>query len=758
VPLTLPTLDDRRYQDLLNEALARIPVHNPEWTNFNDSDPGVTLVQVFAFLTESLLYRSNQIPERNRRKFLQLLGVPLQAASSAKGLVTFTNERGPLATVTLNAGLEVRAGQVPFRTELGLDVLPIEGQVYYKRKLDQPDDQTRAYYEQLYASFGSSAPPQLQLYQTTALVAPGSSGVDLGQDTADGSLWVALMVRASDAPPFDQRVADAREAIGGKTISLGIVPILSAGRRQLTPGGTADPESVDLLHYQIPKLPPGGALPDQPADRVAQYESLDARATTDLLAEPGVVQITLPPAPRLALWSNLDPLESGVGDFPPALPDTAAEQRIITWLRIRPSSDLRRMSSTAARVKLLWVGINTVEITQRAHIAGEALPSGTGEPDQTATLVHTPVVEDSLVLTVTVPNGQPEIWQPIDDLNSAGPEVPAPDLRQAPGVTQLRNPLVNVYVLDAEAGTVRFGNGARGRRPPLGATLRADYDFGVGPAGNVGPGAISTGPALPAGIKVANPVRTWGGAPSETVEDGERQIPAFLQHRDRLVTAADFESVTRRAPGVDIGRVEVVAAFNPQLAPNEPGDAPGAVTVMLIPAYDAQHPDAPVPDQLFLNTVADFLDARRLVTTEVFVCPPIYVPIWISVGLDVVAGASIAQVREAVKQALLAALSPLPDPTGASTGWPLRKSVVDLELGAIANRVAGVRFVNGVLLAEDASLPAPSVDISGLELPRVAGISVVVGDPIAIDQLRGDSPGAARPSLLPVPVIPEECR
>ena len=98
MPLSIPTLDDRRYQDLLNEALARIPVHNPEWTNFNRSDPGVTLVEVFAFLTESLLYRANQIPERNRRKFLKLLGVPLQPASAASGLVAFSNDRGPLGT------------------------------------------------------------------------------------------------------------------------------------------------------------------------------------------------------------------------------------------------------------------------------------------------------------------------------------------------------------------------------------------------------------------------------------------------------------------------------------------------------------------------------------------------------------------------------------------------------------------------------------------------------------------------------------
>src|SRR5436309_15363863 len=91
MPLKIPVLDDRKFQDLRTEALARIPVHTPEWSNFNASDPGVTLVEVFAFLTESLLYRANQIPDRNRQAFLRLLGVQLQPAASASGIVSFEN-------------------------------------------------------------------------------------------------------------------------------------------------------------------------------------------------------------------------------------------------------------------------------------------------------------------------------------------------------------------------------------------------------------------------------------------------------------------------------------------------------------------------------------------------------------------------------------------------------------------------------------------------------------------------------------------
>src|SRR6266852_1672660 len=199
MPLQIPSIDNRRYQDLLNEALARIPVHNPEWTNFNKSDPGVTLIELFAFLTENLLYRANQIPERNRRKFLQLLGVPLLPASSAVGLVSFSNDRGPQETITLNSGLEVRAGQVPFRTGQGLDVLPIEAQVYYKQKITGAAS-IRDYYKTLYASYkgSGSEEPDFQLYQTVPVEGREGSEVAIGQDTTDRSLWIALLLRSGD--------------------------------------------------------------------------------------------------------------------------------------------------------------------------------------------------------------------------------------------------------------------------------------------------------------------------------------------------------------------------------------------------------------------------------------------------------------------------------------------------------------------------------------------------------------------------------
>jgi len=73
--LPLPDLDDRSFDDLMKEVQSLIPIYNKEWTNFNPSDPGITLLELFAWLSEMVIYRTNQVPEENYQKFLELIGI-----------------------------------------------------------------------------------------------------------------------------------------------------------------------------------------------------------------------------------------------------------------------------------------------------------------------------------------------------------------------------------------------------------------------------------------------------------------------------------------------------------------------------------------------------------------------------------------------------------------------------------------------------------------------------------------------------------
>jgi hypothetical protein len=76
MPLQLPNLDDLTWDDLTQEARTLIPAYAPEWTDFNPSDPGITLVELFAYHVEALLYRVNRIGRNHRDKFLQLVNGP----------------------------------------------------------------------------------------------------------------------------------------------------------------------------------------------------------------------------------------------------------------------------------------------------------------------------------------------------------------------------------------------------------------------------------------------------------------------------------------------------------------------------------------------------------------------------------------------------------------------------------------------------------------------------------------------------------
>src|SRR5215211_6600567 len=89
MPLPTPKLDDRRFQDIVDEAKSRIPTYCPEWTDHNVSDPGVALIELFAWMTDMLLYRVNQIPDKVYVKFLELIGLTLTPPRSARAPVTF---------------------------------------------------------------------------------------------------------------------------------------------------------------------------------------------------------------------------------------------------------------------------------------------------------------------------------------------------------------------------------------------------------------------------------------------------------------------------------------------------------------------------------------------------------------------------------------------------------------------------------------------------------------------------------------------
>jgi hypothetical protein len=791
--IQLPILDDRGFEQVLAEAKRRIAVHTPEWTNFEgESDPGITFVELFAFIADNVIYRANRVPELNRLKFLQLMGLRLRPANAARGVIVVRNERGPVEARPFDRGLVVSAGKVDFVTRDGVTVLPVEGRAYWKQPLASDDPrlaQLQGQHEAVRIAMtaaGDEIDPEgpgaaeFTFYEPTPLTAPAAGApepvVDLAADTLDGSLYLALLAPQNVSPD------DVRGAIANEVLSIGIAPVLAATVPPLLPAGSRSArQSAPRLVYEIldrPDAPAGG-----------RWSRLPVVQDPDVLTEVGIVQLQLPEASRLRDGEVADPLLRGVDDLPPRIDDDRLRARVVTWIRMRlgvpsttpaatggaggtgdsgdacpedvtaPSTDgtsaagttaasasasasssttgspTGAVSSTAsAAARITWTGVNAARVIQAVPVAAELVGVGNGEPDQSFALAHGPVLPETLRLGVEGEAGL-ELWRQVDDL--AG--LPYED---------------RAFTLDPAAAMVTFG-GPEGARPASGRRIFASYDYGGGLEGNVSIGAIKTSadPGV-AGFVVENPLATSGGDLAETVVEAERTLPAVLRHRERLVSDQDFRDVTMRTPGVDVGRVEVLSLFRP----DAPGtEAAGVVTVMVVPRFDGVRPRWPTPDRLFLRTVCDHLDPRRLVTTELYVRGPEYLDTWVTIGIVTAAGWFPDIVRQAVRNRMYEYLSSLPPGGAAFGGWELGRTILKKDLEAVATRVPGVSFVRSIRLAVGTGQDADAFSLSGLQLPLLRNFGVVEGEAEPLSAVIAGALTGPPPRQVPVPVSPEAC-
>lgn len=735
MPLPQPILDDRSYQQLRDELVRRIPVYAPEWNDHNPSDPGVTLIELFAFLGENLLFRFNQIPETTRLAFLRLLQIPLRAATPARAMLALTTEEA--AGVLAPARSVAKAGSLPFETQDEVDVLPLEARAYCRLLPERElTDEEKSFAALAVDARGGLQPGESEAYyETRALAldpaAPEAQPLDFGR-AVDGLLWLAVLAPTKlDAAGQDA----ARAALATRVLNLGFVrdeaaPPLEAAE---TCPGEGPAARGPALTWQVSTgaFEPAG---DQTGEPVYLTLAL-AGDTTRGLSQQGVVRLHLPAAKDLRDFELLNPDLRGTGALPPPIDDEDVAARVLFWVRAW-RDDRGPLPS------LLWVGANASEALQVQRAQPEFVGVGNGQPGQTFALVHKPVVAGSLQLEVESDDGW-QSWSEVDGFWASGE-----DSRD--------------YVLDREAGTVTFGTVFQGAAPQVGRRVRAvSYLFGGGPQGNVPAKAIAK--LAVAKVRVENPLPARLGAPAESVSDALERVPAELRRRDRAVTRGDFQELALATPGADVGRAECLPLFDPH---TQQQDAAGVVSVVVWPREDRQRPNAPLPDRTLLSAVCRFLDARRLVTTELYVIAPTYRRIAVSVSIGVRAGYGASAVRRWVELVLRQYLAPLPPYGPEGAGWPLGREVYGPELEAAVLQVEGVQFVRGLRVAglaadgksyvENTSDDARGrVPLRVFEVPELAELLVVDAGPAPAPGSAPPPPDA--PLLVPVPIVREEC-
>jgi len=713
MPLPAPILDDRSFEQLRDELVRRIPVYAPEWTDHNTSDPGIALLELFSFLGENLLFRFNQIPESTYLAYLRLLDVPMRPATPARAIVCFTPDGA--AAVPVDKGTALRAGDLGWETIDEVAALPVTARAVARRAAAAPEDPEHAEFaSQSLQALGIDDAASALFYEPQVLgedpLASDAALLEL-PDAVDGALWVAVL---TDAPAT---------ALDGQALSLGVAfdgdPGPMADRASCPGAGAGHPGPAVVWQVSSGQLDTGGE---------PRYETLQLVGdTTHGLTRDGVVRLRLPATVTGRTFPPPADELLGTGDRPPELEDTELAAKVVLWLRaFRP--DGGRFG------RMRWLAANAADAEQTRRALPELLGVGTGEARQVHRLVHAPVLPASLTIEVEEDDGFVAWWR-VEGFEGSGEDD-------------------RHYTIDPEAGTLSFGDGVRGLVPPLGRRIRTGgYRYGGGRAGNVAAKAIDKVDGL--AVKPANALPAAGGADAETIAEAIERIPGELRRRDRAVTRGDFGDLARGTPGADVGRAECLALFHPK---RPEAQSAGVVSVVCWPREDRRHPTAPMPDRALLDAVCAHLDARRLVTTELYVLPPTYRAVAVAVGLQVKPGYGADAVRRWVELVLRQYLAPLPPYGPAGEGWPLGRRVHGPELEAAALQVEGVEFLEGLNVAArlaDGGWQPGTVVLAPYEVPELVGITVVAGLPLEPGAGLEPTPPAHPP--VPVPVIVTHC-
>ncbi len=627
MPLDPPIIDNRRFDDIVQEARTRIPHYTPEWTDLNDSDPGMALVHVFAWMSEILLFRMARVPALNYVKFLQLLGIELLPAEPARAEVYFPVSSGhPNPYVDVPERTQVAAesdeGQlILFETKRAL--VALTATLAALQSVDNSNN-----YTLLTEANEETDNPFLPFGE---LVNAGNAFL-IGFDY-DGEFPPDIEVNLSFVVPVTQETNTEGFYCGESTQQSSI-------RLNWEYWGGSSWHSVTLLRDETRAFARSGHiyLKSPPRGTWRKAEIGDVRMVEGENGQP-VAQGTIEGVTNATLYWIRAILDEGTYENPP---------------------------------RLLTVRSNTVEVIQAETIENEVLGGTDGSVSQEFQLENSPVLHGTLELEIDEgirePSEDDAPWIEVADFLGSGPES-------------------RHYVLNRTTGEIQFGDGERGRIPvgnvenPNANVIAASYRSGGGTIGNLPAGRLITLVTSVEGIDengVTNLRPAFGARDEESTAEAQVRARRQLSSRNRAVTTEDFEELAKRAANVK--RATALPLHHPKF-PGVP--VPGAVTVVVVP--DSAGP-RPTPNEDTLRAVCRCLDKRRLLTTEVHVVKPTYHPVEVRGEVVANSDADLGEVREALRQDLLDYFHPLKGGDDG-LGWPFGG---DIFFSKVYQRVFGV--------------------------------------------------------------------
>lgn len=667
MPPTTPIVDPRDFQDLVDEAKRRIPQYCPEWTDHNVADPGVTLIELFAWMTDILLYRLNSVPERDYLKFLELIGARPSPAVPASTELTFWLTAPQSEMKVIHRGVEVGTRQTETRPSI---------------------------------NFTTDADLKLRVptirYCVLARRKEGASGDGYVYEDATPRLqWERAEISVFQETPVegDAFYLGFADNMAGHVIRLNVrCETLRA------PNINQDDPPLTWEFWNGARWAP--LLP--PAEELSLLRQLEPEC-----AELG---------PRLDNTRGLN----RDGRIILVIPRTCALQEIrvdnraleACWIRCRaarrrPEERFYDGSPLVHGFQPETIG-GMVTATHSFEIVGEDLGRSDGTPGQRFNLLNPPILprrfSEDAPETVEVDRGDGtfERWTEVEDFAASSPTD-------------------SHFVVDSLNGEIVFGPRLReptgqerqyGRVPPKDRLIRfTRYRSGGGAVGNVGRGTLVV-PKSASDMSyvkwVSNLSPATGGRDRESIEAFKLRGARLVRTREVAVTRSDFEFLAREA-SPQAARVRCLAV---DARPELNGSAPKHVRVLLVPAVPTTDEYVPrsqleLPEEVrreLCRKVKAYLQERCPLTTELAVGLPDYH--WLSIRARLVIRARPDleaadreamrnRVRDEAGRRLYKFIHPV---TGGADGqgWPFGKSLTLGDVYPILQDVDLVEYVEEV--------------------------------------------------------------
>ena len=665
MPLPEPILDDLRFQrDLVDEARRRIIRYCPEWTDYNVSDPGITLIELFAWMTEMITYRLNLVPEKNYIRFMDLLGVRLQPANSARAEVTFR----------VSAPLPIRAGDdTPAIVPGGLEVAT--------RATDEAPEVIFTTDDKLLI-----VPPKLTQVRSDA---------DFNKNYLP-RMGVEIFYAFSRPRPRP-----------GDTFYLGFDESSNISGHILRLNVEAEETQATGVRRNDPPLVWECSVGDGQWEEVLPSAQPDERDTTGGLNNArGDIVFYLP----LSMAPN------------------PVQGRSAYWLRCRLEQRRKEqgMYSQSPRIQNITAYAlgATTRATHAVIIHDERLGESDGEPGQTFKLEQAPVLALREGETLTVQelrDGQlvPIPWTQVTEFSQSDRFDRHYTLETATGEISF-----GPAIRQADGSVQQYGRIPEARRE----IRFTRYRHGGGVAGNVPAGKIQVlKSAVPLIVSVTNMRRAEGGRDQETLEEAKMRARREVRAQERAVTADDYAVLAKGASRA-VARVKCITPAQVSPAPTStlaPGMLELLVVPAVFDAMRASDLGKLALDPVLAHEVEAHLDPYRLLTTTVHVREPRYVGIKVSAEIVATDFSDPDMVRDNVRTALNHFISPLditdPDQDRDELlgphweGWPFGRALFVSELYALIQRVVGVKHVLEVRLAMRALTPKAEAVAAGQE-------------------------------------------